>query len=175
MLNKMIYLGLNHAPSLLKRPLSAIPFELHRKPLMELLTRVFEEPLKEGELDFLAERWLKIEVLDLNFSFDLSVVAEQLQVRAPQPRVDVTFKANSKDLLILATRQQDPDTLFFQRRLQISGDTELGLAIKNTMDALDWEQLPKTLQWFMALGSKMIQRAEIYQQETLNVSKQTLA
>lgn len=29
----------------------------------------------------------------------------------------------------------DADTLFFQRRLRISGDTELGLIVKNWLDA----------------------------------------
>jgi predicted lipid carrier protein YhbT len=28
--------------------------------------------------------------------------------------------------------------LFFQRRLVIEGDTELGLALKNLLDSLDW-------------------------------------
>jgi predicted lipid carrier protein YhbT len=31
----------------------------------------------------------------------------------------------------------DADTLFFDRRLSIEGDTELGLLLKNTLDALD--------------------------------------
>jgi len=29
----------------------------------------------------------------------------------------------------------DADTLFFQRRLKIAGDTELGLIVKNWLDA----------------------------------------
>ena len=37
----------------------------------------------------------------------------------------------------LLQRQEDPDTLFFNRRLSIEGDTELGLMVKNTLDALD--------------------------------------
>jgi predicted lipid carrier protein YhbT len=40
------------------------------------------------------------------------------------------------------SRQEDPDTLFFQRRLTIEGDTELGLEVKNILDALDHENLP---------------------------------
>ncbi|WP_438883789.1 ubiquinone anaerobic biosynthesis accessory factor UbiT, partial [Bacillus cereus group sp. Bce006] len=36
--------------------------------------------------------------------------------------------------------------LFFQRRLSIEGDTELGLAVKNLMDSVDLEQLPPVLQ-----------------------------
>ena len=39
--------------------------------------------------------------------------------------------------MLLARRQEDPDTLFFSRRLSMEGDTELGLLVKNTMDAIE--------------------------------------
>jgi predicted lipid carrier protein YhbT len=37
----------------------------------------------------------------------------------------------------MARREEDPDTLFFSRRLIMEGDTELGLVVKNTLDALE--------------------------------------
>ncbi|MDR3159380.1 MAG: SCP2 sterol-binding domain-containing protein [Zoogloeaceae bacterium] len=52
--------------------------------------------------------------------------------------VDVTFRGELHAYLRLLTRQDDPDTLFFKRQLSIEGDTELGLAIKNLLDAIDW-------------------------------------
>jgi predicted lipid carrier protein YhbT len=55
---------------------------------------------------------------------------------------DVRFSATSDDLLLIAGRKEDPDTLFFQRRLKIEGDTEIGLEVKNLIDALDIDQLP---------------------------------
>jgi predicted lipid carrier protein YhbT len=58
---------------------------------------------------------------------------------------DVSFSADASDLLMIAARKQDPDTLFFQRRLVIEGDTELGLYVKNLMDAIELEQMPKAL------------------------------
>lgn len=51
---------------------------------------------------------------------------------------DLAFRANLSAFLQLAARQEDPDTLFFNRQLSIEGDTELGLAIKNLLDAIDW-------------------------------------
>ena len=39
--------------------------------------------------------------------------------------------------MLLARRQEDPDTLFFSRRLSMEGDTELGLLVKNTIDAIE--------------------------------------
>ncbi|HLV27960.1 MAG TPA: SCP2 sterol-binding domain-containing protein, partial [Burkholderiaceae bacterium] len=41
----------------------------------------------------------------------------------------------------LIQRGEDPDTLFFSRRLVMEGDTELGLLVKNTLDALDMDVL----------------------------------
>lgn len=35
--------------------------------------------------------------------------------------------------------------LFFQRRLLIEGDTELGLEVKNVMDAIELDTMPKGL------------------------------
>lgn len=58
---------------------------------------------------------------------------------------DVTLGASLADYLILARRQEDPDTLFFQRRLTIEGDTEVGLALKNLLDATDFSPLIEML------------------------------
>ena len=57
----------------------------------------------------------------------------------------MSFSADASDLLMIVARKQDPDTLFFQRRLVIEGDTELGLYVKNLMDAIELEQMPKAL------------------------------
>jgi predicted lipid carrier protein YhbT len=49
---------------------------------------------------------------------------------------DVTMRASLADYLALALRREDPDTLFFTRRLVLEGDTALALEIKNALDAL---------------------------------------
>lgn len=52
--------------------------------------------------------------------------------------LDFTLRATLLDYARLALRREDPDTLFFARRLVIEGDTELGLVAKNALDAIDW-------------------------------------
>jgi predicted lipid carrier protein YhbT len=54
---------------------------------------------------------------------------------------EVTIRACAWDYYRLARRLEDPDTLFFSRRLTIDGDTELGLLVKNALDAIDWGRL----------------------------------
>lgn len=55
---------------------------------------------------------------------------------------DLAFSANLSAYLQLLARQEDPDTLFFNRELEITGDTELGLLVKNMLDAVEWPSLP---------------------------------
>lgn len=52
---------------------------------------------------------------------------------------DLTLTATAQDFLALALRREDPDTLFFSRRLVMEGDTEFGLFVKNSLDALEFK------------------------------------
>lgn len=109
-----------------------------------MLSWQFRQALAEGELEFLEGRWLSIHVRDIGLLWYTSVVDGRLVV-SQQADADVSFSADASDLLMIAARKQDPDTLFFQRRLAIEGDTELGLYVKNLMDAIELEQMPKAL------------------------------
>ena len=51
-----------------------------------------------------------------------------------------TITATLSVFLRLLAREEDPDTLFFNRELSVEGDTELGLMVKNMLDAVE---LPK--------------------------------
>lgn len=61
----------------------------------------------------------------------------------PLREPDLAFAANLSAYLQLLARQEDPDTLFFNRELEITGDTELGLVVKNMLDAVEWPSLPR--------------------------------
>jgi predicted lipid carrier protein YhbT len=58
---------------------------------------------------------------------------------------DLTISATARDFLLLLARREDPDTLFFSRRLVSEGDTELGLIVKNLLDAIDPESVLRQL------------------------------
>ncbi len=131
-------------PSLLSVPVKLAPFALKRQVLEQVLRWQFQQALADGELEFLEGRWLSIEVRDIGLQWFTSVENGQLIVRQ-SANADVSFSADASDLLMIAARKQDPDTLFFQRRLVIEGDTELGLYVKNLMDAIEPEQMPKPL------------------------------
>ncbi|WP_248797729.1 ubiquinone anaerobic biosynthesis accessory factor UbiT [Pseudomonas sp. MWU13-2105] len=118
-----------------------VPFGLQRLALQQGLNRCFAEPLGDGQFDLLRGRWLCLRIPDLGLSWYLTRGREGLQIAA-RARADVTISGNWREFLLLASRQEDPDTLFFRRRLVIEGDTELGLTLKNLIDSLDPEVLP---------------------------------
>ena len=66
----------------------------------------------------------------------------------PQREPDLAFAANLSAYLQLLARQEDPDTLFFNRELEITGDTELGLLVKNMLDAVEWPTFSARLPLF---------------------------
>ncbi len=136
--------AVNLVPKLLKPTLSIVPFSIQKKSLLTALHSVFKEAITDDDFKFLQDKWLRISVTDLALDWLISFDDGQLIMakNGSQTDVNVTFSASSEDLLLIAGRKEDPDTLFFQRRLKIEGDTELGLEVKNLIDALDIEQLP---------------------------------
>ncbi len=129
-------------PSLLAKPLSLVPGCLHTTLASSLLNQLFAEPIDDGDLDFMTGKYLRVEVTDAGIRFDLSFDGRRLLGAGNGNSPDLIFRGNVHDFLLLATRREDSDTLFFQRRLKIEGDTDMGLAIKNFLDAIEIESLP---------------------------------
>lgn len=120
-------------PLLLARPLGLLPAGLHSRALALVCNQVLREPLDRGEMDFLQGRTLEIQVLDLGICCRVTLGAGALRASRASP--DVRIEGRCGDLLLLASQQEDPDSLFFSRRLRLQGDTELGLHLKNFLDA----------------------------------------
>ena len=80
----------------------------------------------------------------LTLLFTLTEMGFRPAVSSSKP--DLLISATTRDFIALALREEDPDTLFFSRRLLMEGDTDLGLLVKNTLDAVDWPHLdPESL------------------------------
>lgn len=52
---------------------------------------------------------------------------------------EVHIKGDLENFIQLATRSEDPDTLFFARQLSLEGNTEDGLYLKNMLDAMEFD------------------------------------
>lgn len=87
-------------------------------------------------------RSLRIAVADAGLCFDYTWRAGAFRAATLSSQVpDLTIRADVRDFYQLLQRGEDPDTLFFSRRLVMEGDTELGLLVKNTLDSLDMDVL----------------------------------
>lgn len=84
----------------------------------------------------------RVVVRDAGASVAFRVRTDRFEPVHHRGAVDVTLTACAADFLLLATRRADPDTLFFDRRLLIEGDTDTGLRLKNILDAVE---LPRWL------------------------------
>ncbi len=145
MLDKVRQQLVSNAATILKGPAKLLPRKLHSLTMLEALKLVFREALEDGDFEFLEDKWLKVSVTDLELQWFISFRDEELVVETVEQPHDVSFSGTLNDLVLIAGRKEDPDTLFFQRRLSIEGDTELGLEVKNLMDSVDLDALPKVV------------------------------
>ena len=137
--------------------LRACPPALQQRLLEQAMMRGLAVPLGSGALEFLQGRKLGIEVSDLDLRWVVTFERGRLIV-VDQP-AEASVRGTATDLLLLAGRLEDADTLFFQRRLVLTGDTELGLTARNVLDRLPWEQVPLGLRIALNRGARLAQSA----------------
>lgn len=128
-------------PRPLALPFSLLPDAICSRLVATILNQALAAQLKEGELDFLNRRSLTVRVRDAGISIHLTVEGRKLRVATAHAADDLSIEASVYDFLRLVGQQEDPDTLVFQRRLVMQGDTELGLEVKNFLDGLDVDSL----------------------------------
>jgi len=99
--------------------------------------------LPEDSLALLEDKLFRVRVLDTGGEASYTYRNGLFRpVFRPDREPDLAFAAHLSAYLQLLARQEDPDTLFFNRELEITGDTELGLIVKNMLDAIEWPSLP---------------------------------
>lgn len=120
------------------RRLPAAPPQL---ALVLALNRMLKTGMLPADMSLLAGRYYQIDVLDLGMRIRFTATEDKFTTAARKNAApDLRFAASAADFAKILLRQEDPDTLFFNRRLQIEGDTELGLIVKNLFDSMDWSQ-----------------------------------
>lgn len=132
------------APGALKAMLARAPAPITNALIERLFQQVFKADLAAGAFDFLSSRWVRIEVRDIGLKFAISVQqlpqGAHFKVVSSTAHPDVFMRVDWSALLQLSTQQVDPDTLFFRRKLLLTGDTELGLQVKNLLDTIELRQ-----------------------------------
>jgi len=129
-------------PSIASKPMAWVPIAIKAKAITSAMNTMFAAPLAAGELGFLAQRVVNINVSDAELRFSIRLEQDKFCAAKEVPEADLSIEGTVYTFLLLATRKEDADTLFFRRQLKTSGDTELGLYVKNFLDGLEPETLP---------------------------------
>ena len=112
------------------RPLGALLARLPAYPgsvlLVTALNLGLAAQLQADVRQLLLDKKLRIHVRDARLTFDFTWTGKRFAACGGGAPADLTISAGSYDFLQLAQRREDPDTLFFSRRLSMEGDTELG-------------------------------------------------
>ena len=129
-------------PIIARKPLAWVPLPIKAKAITSAMNAMFAMALQEGELGFLAGRVMNVIVSDAELRFSVRLDEDRLRAGTEVREADLTIEGTVYTFLLLATRKEDADTLFFRRQLKTSGDTELGLYVKNFLDGIEPETLP---------------------------------
>jgi len=137
-------------PFTLPKPLSTLfsilPQYPHSLAFTQALNLTLGDTLRSEALHPLRGKLICLRIKDAQIALHFTLNANGVSASREGKTPDLTISAKAYDFIQLALRKEDPDTLFFSRRLLMEGDTELGLLVKNTLDALelpplDWRML----------------------------------
>lgn len=129
----------------LPAPLARLGARLPQLPptlaLVTGLNLALDRVLPRDTLEPLTGKRLLLKVTDAGMALRFTLTPRGFRPLFDGRTPDLTLSATTRDYLALALREEDPDTLFFSRRLLMEGETDLGLLVKNTLDAVDWEAM----------------------------------
>ncbi|MGE5666592.1 MAG: ubiquinone anaerobic biosynthesis accessory factor UbiT [Betaproteobacteria bacterium] len=146
-------------PWRLPSPLRAVVSRLPQFPPSAALSAALNAGLlprvDAATLAGLEGKVVRIELRDAGTALTLRCRSRRFHPASSIAAADVTIGACLHDFARLALRREDPDTLFFARRLTIEGDTETGLIVKNMLDAADASSLVAAFEAAEALVSRL--------------------
>jgi predicted lipid carrier protein YhbT len=120
-------------------PAHALALALNAGVCIGLVSRELLEPLRD--------KIVALEASDLGTRVRIAYDGMRFGGYGGSAPADLTIRSTVSGFVALGLRREDPDTLFFTRRLVMTGDTDLGLIVKNLLDAIDWSRLPLPQAW----------------------------
>jgi len=120
-------------------PAHALALALNAGVCLGLVPRSALEPLRG--------KTVSLEATDLGMRVRLAYDGSRFSAYGGSAAADLAIRSTVSGFLALGLRREDPDTLFFTRRLVMTGDTDLGLIVKNLLDSIDWSRLPVARFW----------------------------
>lgn len=122
---------------LLFTPVRLLPESVHTGLISHLTNHLLRGQAVQRRLVELDGKVVSLEVDDLGIELRFRLHEGYLHPARKIPS-DVRIRGKSDAFVALALRREDPDTLFFQRKLSVEGETETGVHIKNIIDGFDF-------------------------------------
>lgn len=119
--------------------------------LARVLDRVLLPRLPADARAALTGRCIELQVTDFGVRVRLRLAPSGFVAAGDAGAAVLRILAPSTSYWRLLRGQNDPDQLFFERALVMEGDTELGLVLKNTLDAIG----PLWPRWISELTSRV--------------------
>ena len=123
-------------PEPLRRLIERLPIEPPSFVLAQVLNRVLLPRLAADARAALADRCVEVHVSDFGVKMRLQLGARGFELAPRASAVALRVSATASAFWRMASGEEDADTLFFERALLMEGDTEFGLLVKNTLDAI---------------------------------------
>ncbi len=123
-------------PATLRRLVARLPIRPPSVVLALALDRLLRPHLDAEASRQLAGRPVEIEVRDLGIRCRLMLTPGGFRAAPDGGPVALRVAADAASYLRLLRGEDDADRLFFERALVMEGDTEFGLVLKNTLDAI---------------------------------------
>lgn len=128
-------------PAYIAKLASRLPTWPHSAALSVALNLALDRILPRDSMEPLRGKRVRIRFSDSGLAAQVLYDGRWFRPEPAAGHADVIVSAAAHDFRLLATRREDADTLFFARRLVMEGDTDAGLVVKNTLDAVDWPRL----------------------------------
>ncbi len=120
----------------LRRIVERLPVQPPSFVLARVLDRVLLPRLPADARAALSQRTVEVSISDLGLRVRLQLEAGGFRVAPSRSETALRIVAPAASYLRLLRGQDDADRLFFERALVMEGDTEMGLVLKNTLDAI---------------------------------------
>lgn len=123
----------------LKLALRGLPDSIHNILLSRAFNHLLNGQTFSSRLSFLNGKRLWLSINDTGNSWHFAIKDGGFIPDPLTAKPEIHIKGDLKHFLLLATRSEDPDTLFFARQLSIEGNTEDSLYLKNMLDAMEFD------------------------------------
>lgn len=119
-------------------PLKAMPLWMEAIGVGVFIAHILENnPRFKQKLCEVDDKMFMFEAKDVGKKFFLHIKDRDIKVVPHSARTpDVTMSGNVSVLMDVLLGKEDPDTVFFSRKLEITGDTATAIHFKNLLAAL---------------------------------------